>query len=195
MFYLDGCSCLQLPSLPLTSRAVYTVKPEGILQSKTQYGGDLPKTLKRLLKKTWRPCRRKSLPPSSAYTHCSTSPFPIAYSRHTPIYSLTELLSVPLICCFGDSKPSGWDWCLQCSFLLCCFTLVWLTPMPSFCLNLNVISFKKPSFTPAPLKLSPSAVCFFVPPQYFTYYVYLSFLIDSNPHEVVDTWVLFPTIS
>lgn len=48
------------------------------------------------LRRLWRPCKRKSLPPSSVYTHCLIS-FPSHCTSDTPIYSLTELLSVPLI--------------------------------------------------------------------------------------------------
>lgn len=71
----------------------------------------LHKELKaKLLTKTLRPCKRKSLPLSAIFTHYPTSSTTVLQTHTT--YSLTEPLSVPLICCFHDSRPSGYVWCL-----------------------------------------------------------------------------------
>lgn len=136
MSCLDYCSCPQLSSL----QGFLHTEAQEVFTEQNSVTSLKPDSLRRR-----RPCKRKSLPPSSVYTHCLT------YSAShctpdTPIYSLTELLSVPLICCFGDTSPQGVSDAYN-TFPLYCFTLAWLTPVSFFCLTLNVISFKKLSCT------------------------------------------------
>lgn len=94
MSCLDYCSCPQLSSL----QGFLHTEAQEVFTEQNSVTSLKPDSLRRR-----RPCKRKSLPPSSVYTHCLT------YSAShctpdTPIYSLTELLSVPLICCFSVTQ-------------------------------------------------------------------------------------------